>query len=48
MSSIMKRIIYKKGKTWVLYSKYDHLISEKYCDYFNENIDKYINSVDNM
>ena len=29
-----KRIIYKKGKTWVLYSKYDHLISEKYCDYF--------------
>ena len=27
-----KRIIYKKGKTWVLYSKYDHLISEKYCD----------------
>ena len=29
-----KRIIYKKGKTWVLYSKYDYLISEKYCDYF--------------
>ena len=29
-----KRIIYKKGKTWVLYSKYDHLISENYCDYF--------------
>ena len=29
-----KRIIYKKGKTWVLYSKYDHLISGKYCDYF--------------
>ena len=29
-----KRKIYKKGKTWVLYSKYDHLISEKYCDYF--------------
>ena len=29
-----KRIIYKKGKTWVLYSKYDHLLSEKYCDYF--------------
>ena len=29
-----KRIIYKKGKTWVLYSKYEHLISEKYCDYF--------------
>ena len=28
-----KRIIYKKGKTWVLYSKYDYLISEKYCDY---------------
>ena len=29
-----KRIIYKKGKTWVLYSKYDYLISKKYCDYF--------------
>lgn len=29
-----KGIIYKKGKTWVLYSKYNHLISEKYCDYF--------------
>lgn len=29
-----KGIIYKRGKTWVLYSKYNHLISEKYCDYF--------------
>ena len=29
-----KGIIYKQGKTWVLYSKYNHLISEKYCDYF--------------
>ena len=29
-----KRIIYKQGKTWVLYSKYNYLISEKYCDYF--------------
>ena len=28
-----KRIIYKQGKTWVLYSKYDYLMSEKYCDY---------------
>ena len=29
-----KGIIYKRGKTWVLYSKYNYLISEKYCDYF--------------
>lgn len=28
-----KGIIYKSGKTWVLYSKYDYLMSEKYCDY---------------
>ena len=28
-----KGIIYKQGKTWVLYSKYDYLMSEKYCDY---------------
>lgn len=28
-----KGIIYKQGKVWKVYSKYDFLIKEKYCDY---------------
>lgn len=26
-------IIYKQGKCWKVYTKYDYLIKEKYCDY---------------
>ena len=28
-----KGVQYKQGKTWVLYSKHQHLINEGYCDY---------------
>ena len=28
-----KGVQYKQGKTWILYSKHQHLINEGYCDY---------------
>lgn len=28
-----KGIIYKQGKVWKVYSEYEFLIKEKYCDY---------------